>query len=68
MEITQNRLLPLGEVLQRVGCSRSRVYAEIGAGRFPRPIKYGASSRWVESEISAWVADRIAERDAKAGA
>jgi len=47
------------------GLSRSTVYQYMAEGRFPRPIKI--SSRvvaWVESEISAWMAERIAERDA----
>lgn len=62
------RLIPLPEVIRLTGRGRSRIYAEIKAGRFPQPIRDGASSRWVESEIVAWIAARIAERDARAAA
>jgi predicted DNA-binding transcriptional regulator AlpA len=35
-------------------------------GRFPRPLKIGSRNFWPEQEIDAWIAERIAERDAKA--
>jgi prophage regulatory protein len=36
----------------------------IKAGHFPAPIKLGeATTGFVESEIDAWIADRICERD-----
>lgn len=39
----------------------------VAAGRFPKPIKLGArASGWLESELLAWQAERIAERDASA--
>ena len=62
------RLIHLTEVIRFTGRGRSRIYSEIKAGRFPRPVHDGASSRWVESEILAWIATRIAERDARAAA
>ena len=43
--------------------SRSRRYALIAEGRFPRPIKIGASTRFSERECWAFVQQRIAERD-----
>ena len=59
------RLLRLKEVCRRTGKSRSDIYRNIAEGRFPAPVKLGErSSAWVESEISDWVAARIAERDA----
>jgi predicted DNA-binding transcriptional regulator AlpA len=30
--------------------------------RFPRSIKVGAKRLWIESEVRAWMLDRIAER------
>jgi len=62
------RLIPLSEVTRLTGRRRSRIYAEIKAGRFPQIVRDGASSRWVESEIFAWNAARVRERDAKAAA
>lgn len=35
------------------------------AGKFPKPIKLGVQRiAYVEAEIDAWIAQRIAERDA----
>lgn len=57
------RLLRLREVLYRTGMSRSRVYAHMAEGQFPRPVKLGRTSTWLESEIEAWIAAKIAQRD-----
>jgi prophage regulatory protein len=35
-------------------------------GLFPRPVKIGNKNAWIESEIDAWIAERIQERDAVA--
>lgn len=60
----QRRLLRLTEVKSRTGKSASSIYAAIAAGEFPRPIKVGPrTSAWVESEVDAWIEDRIRERD-----
>jgi prophage regulatory protein len=53
------RLLRLPEVMGCVGLGRSRLYALIAQGSFPRPIKLGRSSAWIESEVNAWVTERI---------
>ncbi|EAT8670180.1 hypothetical protein AF388_19350 [Salmonella enterica subsp. enterica serovar Typhimurium] len=36
-------------------------YKLISEGMFPRPIKLGRSSRWLKSEVEAWLQQRIAE-------
>lgn len=56
-------LLQRPEVERRVGLGCTSIYAGIAAGTFPRPIKSGKRSLWVESEVEKWIADRIAERD-----
>jgi prophage regulatory protein len=46
------RFLRLPEVKSRTGKSSSTIYAEIAAGKFPKPIKIGPNtSGWVESEV-----------------
>jgi len=64
-----DRLLNLREVLTRTGKARSGVYASMRADppTFPRPIKDGFSSRWLESEVLAWIQARIAARDGRVG-
>lgn len=51
----------------RAGISRSHAYdlMKETPPAFPLPVKIGRASRWVSSEIDAWIAARIAERDAK---
>ncbi|TKU95014.1 AlpA family transcriptional regulator [Citrobacter sp. wls617] len=36
-------------------------YKLIQDGLFPKPIKLGRSSRWLRSEVEAWLQQRIAE-------
>jgi prophage regulatory protein len=58
------RMLRLKEVCPGVGLSRSTIWLKIQQGTFPRPVRLGAHNvRWVESEIEAWKAARIEERD-----
>ena len=46
---------------------KSAIYAGIRDGSFPKPIKLGTGPHcavgWLESEITAWLKARIAERD-----
>lgn len=53
-------LLRLPEVMQRTGMCRATVYADMAAGKFPRALKRGRASLWVEAEIEAFVAEQIA--------
>lgn len=59
------RLLRRPEVENITGLSRARIYDEMNAGRFPRPVRTGLRAvAWVESEIDDWQRQLIAERDA----
>jgi prophage regulatory protein len=56
-------LIRLEQVKARTGLSRSTLYAYIHDGRFPRPVTISDRCvAWVESEIDAWIAERIASR------
>jgi prophage regulatory protein len=48
-------LLRLRDVLSRVPRSRSTIYAEVGRGIFPRPIKVGSGAYWRNDEIDALI-------------
>lgn len=64
IENKPERILRLPDVMQRLRISRSLIYAKIQAGEFPKPVWLGGNSRgWLESEIEAWLADRVARRD-----
>jgi prophage regulatory protein len=56
------KLIRLPEVLERVALKKTAVYKMIEDDEFPRPVKLGAASAWVEAEINAWIADRMSER------
>ncbi|EMF4701485.1 helix-turn-helix transcriptional regulator [Serratia ureilytica] len=36
-------------------------YKLIQLGEFPKPIKLGRSSRWLKSEVEAWLQKRISD-------
>ncbi|WP_417518841.1 helix-turn-helix transcriptional regulator [Marinobacter sp.] len=54
------RLLRMSEVMNRVGLRRTAIYDKISRDEFPHPIKLGNASRWVESEVDAWIAAAVA--------
>ncbi len=59
-------LLRLPQVKAHTGLSRSELYRRMDRDEFPRPIKIGQrASAWSSLEIENWIAERIAERDAK---
>jgi prophage regulatory protein len=60
------RFLRRAEVESLTGLGRSTIYEKMAAGEFPKPVPIsGGAVGWLESEISAWQAKRIAERDAR---
>lgn len=66
---TPMRVLRLREVEERTGLKRASLYRRAAAGTFPKPVRLGAnSSGWIESEVDAFIADLVVERDAQAGA
>lgn len=57
------RFIRLPEVMHLCGLSRSTIYDLISRDAFPQQISLGGKNvAWVQSEVSAWMADRIAER------
>ena len=56
------RLLPIENVMARCAKGRTAIYAGMKAGTFPLPAKDGRSSRWLSSEIDAWIAAVMASR------
>ena len=56
------RLIRLPAVQQRVGIGRTAVYEMIKAGKFPRPVKLGAASAWIDLEITQWMEQLAARR------
>ncbi len=61
--LAPRRLLRRSEVQDRVGLCKSTLYSRISVGTFPKPVTLGSSVRWVESEVEAWISERVSERD-----
>jgi prophage regulatory protein len=60
----RRRILRLAEVEAVTGLKHSAIYEGIEAGTFPPPIALTTAARgWIEDEVSAWIDQRIAERD-----
>lgn len=58
----QKRFLRLPQVKELVPLPTSAIYAAIQDGTFPQQIKLGARAvAWLESDILAWIDERIAE-------
>ncbi len=59
-----DRIIRLPQVIERVGLKKSAIYKMIAAGVFPKQLKLGFASGWLESEIKAWIEERAREREA----
>ena len=53
------RIIRLPQVRELVGLGRTAIYGKIKAGDFPKPVKLGRVSGWVESEVQAWINSQI---------
>lgn len=69
MEITSKNpeavdsLLTVREVAALLAVSVPTIWRGVSTGRFPRPVKLGASSRWPQSEILAVIEAAKAARE-----
>lgn len=60
---TPERVLRIREVVERTGRSRSMVYDDIKAGRFPAPIRIGLRAvAWRQGDIDRWIETRPSAR------
>jgi prophage regulatory protein len=71
MEFGSNdRLLRRVEVESVTGLGCSSIYALIDHANpedgFPKPVKIGHRSRWLESEVREWLGRRVELRDQQA--
>ncbi|MFM5585412.1 helix-turn-helix transcriptional regulator [Aeromonas rivipollensis] len=58
------RLIRIREAIQKTGLSKSTIYDLMAAGRFPQSVRLSARCvAFVEYEVDAWIASRIAERN-----
>ena len=61
------RVLKLKDVLSITGLGKTSLYKLINLSEFPKPISLGLRAvGWLESEIEAWIQDKINARDQQA--
>ncbi|HAS8353834.1 TPA: AlpA family transcriptional regulator [Vibrio vulnificus] len=53
-------LVDMKEITKLTGLTDKWFYKQIQDGQFPKPVKFGRSSRWLKSEVEAWLQERIA--------
>ncbi len=51
-----DRVLTIGELLERLPFSRQEIWRRVRRGEFPAPLKLGARRiGWRENEVEAWL-------------
>ncbi|CNI09159.1 TPA: helix-turn-helix transcriptional regulator [Yersinia enterocolitica] len=58
--ILSDKFVDMAFITQLTGLTDKWFYKLISEGKFPKPIKFGRSSRWLDSEVEAWMQQRIA--------
>lgn len=59
--VLNDQFVDMKFITQLTGLTDKWFYKLIQDGAFPKPIKLGRSSRWLQSEVEAWLQQRIAE-------
>ncbi|MHA1174254.1 helix-turn-helix transcriptional regulator [Enterobacter ludwigii] len=59
--LLNDKFVDMAFITQLTGLTDKWFYKLIKDGEFPKPIKLGRSSRWLESEVEAWLQLRIAQ-------
>ena len=59
--VLNDQFVDMKFITRLTGLTDKWFYKLIQDGLFPKPIKLGRSSRWLQSEVEAWLQQRIAE-------
>ena len=59
--LIQDQFVDMAFMTEYTGLTDKWFYKLIKDGEFPKPIKLGRSSRWMQSEVEAWVQQRIGQ-------
>lgn len=57
--LTEDKLVDMTFITTLTGLTDKWFYKLIKDGAFPKPIKLGRSSRWLQSEVEKWLKERI---------
>ncbi|MCL6742294.1 AlpA family transcriptional regulator [Kosakonia sp. R1.Fl] len=59
--LLEDQFVDMAFITRLTGLTDKWFYKLIKDGEFPKPIKLGRSSRWLQSEVEAWLQERIAQ-------
>ncbi|MDR4899292.1 helix-turn-helix transcriptional regulator [Yersinia kristensenii] len=59
--LLEDQFVNMAFITQLTGLTDKWFYKLIKDGVFPKPIKLGRSSRWLKSEVEAWLQERITQ-------
>lgn len=59
LNLLEDKLVDMTFITSFTGLTDKWFYKLISEGKFPKPIKMGRSSRWLESEIKQWIQLKI---------
>ncbi|MHA7844741.1 helix-turn-helix transcriptional regulator [Serratia sp. D1N4] len=59
LDMMNDKLVDMFFITRFTGMSDKWFYKLIGKNKFPKPIKLGSSSRWLESEVKNWMINHI---------
>jgi len=59
--LMKDQLVDMVFITKFSGCSDKWFYKLIQEGKFPKPIKLGRRSRWLQSEVEYWLSQRISD-------
>ncbi|MBZ7499361.1 AlpA family transcriptional regulator [Klebsiella michiganensis] len=57
--LTNDKMVDMAFITRFTGLTDKWFYKLIKDGEFPKPIKLGRSSRWMQSEVEEWIQGRI---------
>ncbi|WEI83353.1 helix-turn-helix transcriptional regulator [Klebsiella pneumoniae] len=57
--LLNDKMVDMKFITEFTGLTDKWFYKLISEGQFPKPIKLGRSSRWMQSEVESWVKQRI---------
>ncbi|MFS7380698.1 helix-turn-helix transcriptional regulator [Rahnella inusitata] len=59
-DLLNDQFVTMAFITKLTGLTDKWFYKLIQDGTFPKPIKLGRSSRWLQSEVETWLQERIA--------
>lgn len=59
-----HELSSVAEICERLRCNRITVWRMVRDRKFPKPIHIGSRTFWPTADVDAWLAEKMAARNA----